>query len=256
MSGFVAVSSKRSHVTHFFVEPDQIENNRCAFTREESDHIFRTLRLAPGDLIKVTDGIGNLYDVMLGVSAGRTGSSAEIIKVSRWSNEIAVEVTIAFGLTMQGKADDIIEQCTQLGVRAFVPLLTDRSLARLDEEKARTRIERWRKVAISAVKQSQRSYLPTISTPCDVRKLATLCSEYDLALIGSLQGKRLEYDEQLAAAKSILLITGPEQGFTLEEETALTDAGAKPVLLGERRLRAELAPIVLTTVVLTRVTIL
>ena len=75
-------------------------------------------------------------------------------------------------------------------------------------------------------------------------------------LIGSLQGKRLENDEQLAAAKSILLITGPEQGFTLEEETTLTDSGAKPVLIGERRLRAELAPIVLATLVLARANIL
>lgn len=250
------MSSKRSHVTHFFVEPDQIENNRCSFTHEESDHIFRTLRLVQGDLIKVTDGIGNLYDVMLGLSAGRGGSSAEIVKVSRWSNEIAVEVTVAFGLTMQGKADDIIEQCTQLGVRAFVPLLTDRTLARLDGDKARTRIERWRKVAISAVKQSQRSYLPTISSPCDVRRLAASCGDYDLVLIGSLQGRRLEFDERIATAKSILLITGPEQGFTPEEETALTDAGGKQILLGERRLRAELAPIVLTTMVLTRMNIL
>lgn len=249
------MSPKRSHVTHFFVEPDQIENNRCAFTREESEHIFRTLRLAPGDLIKVTDGIGNLYDVMLGVP-GRVGTSAEIVKVSRWGNEIAFEITVAFGLTLQGKADDIIEQCTQLGVRAFVPLLTAKSLARLDEDKARTRIERWRKVAISAIKQSQRSYLPTISSPCDIRRLATSLGDYDLVLIGSLQGKRLECDERLAAAKSILLITGPEQGFALEEETTLIDAGAKPVLVGERRLRAELAPIVLTTLVLTRANIL
>jgi 16S rRNA (uracil1498-N3)-methyltransferase len=250
------VSSKRSHVTHFFVEPDQIENNRCTFTREESDHIFRTLRLAPGDLIKVTDGIGNLYDVMLGPSAGRVGTSSEIVKVWRWGNEIGVQITVAFGLTLQGKADDIIEQCTQLGVRAFVPLLTAKTLARLDEDKARTRIERWRKVAISAIKQSLRSYLPTISPPCDIRQLAASYGDYDLVLIGSLQGKRLENDEQLAAAKSILLITGPEQGFTLEEETILTDAGAKPVLVGERRLRAELAPIVLTTLVLTRANIL
>ncbi len=250
------MSSKLSRITHFFVEPDQIENNRCAFTREESDHIFRTLRLAPGDLIKVTDGIGNLYDVMLGLSAGRVGTSAEIVKVSRWSNEIAVEMTVAFGLTLQGKADDIIEQCTQLGVRAFVPLLTVKSLTRLDEDKARTRVERWRKVAISAIKQSQRCYLPTIASPCDIRRLTTSYCDHDLVLIGSLQGRRLEYDEQLAAAKSILLITGPEQGFTLDEETTLIDAGAKPVLLGERRLRAELAPIVLATLVLTRANIL
>ena len=192
---------------------------------------------------------------MLGVQ-GRVGTSSEIVKVSRWGNEIAVQITVAFGLTLQGKADDIIEQCTQLGVKAFVPLLTAKAMARLDEDKARTRIERWRKVAISAVKQSLRSYLPTIASPCDIRRLATSCCDYDLVLIGSLQGNRLESDEQLANAKSILLITGPEQGFTLEEEAILTDAGARPVLVGERRLRAELAPIVLATLVLTRANIL
>ncbi len=249
------MSPKRSHVTHFFVEPDQIENTRCTFTREEADHIFRTLRLAPGDLIQVTDGMGNLYDALLGAPR-RTGASAEIVKESRWCNEIGVDITVAFGLTLQGKADDIIEQCTQLGVKAFVPLLTAKSPLRLAEDKTRTRVERWRKVAISAVKQSQRSYLPTISSPCDVRHQAASCGDYDLALLGSLHGRQLECEEQLTAAKSVLLITGPEQGFTLEEETTLIDAGAKPILLGERRLRAELAPIVLTMLVLTRANIL
>lgn len=255
MSGSVAVSSKRSLVTHFFVEPDQIENNRCVFDRDESDHIFRTLRLSPGDLIKVTDGIGNLYDVMLG-ERGRTGSKGEIVKISRWINEVAIDITSAFGLTLQGKADDIIDQSTQLGVRAFIPILASNSLSRLDEDKVRTRIERWRKVAISAVKQSQRTYLPTISAPQTVRDLAASCGDYDLVLLGSLQGKRLELADQVTTAKTVLLVTGPEQGFTLEEETALIGAGAAPVLLGERRLRAELAPIVLTSTLLARLGVL
>lgn len=255
MSGFVVVSPKRSHITHFFVEPDQIESNRCIFTREESDHIYRTLRLSSGDLIKVTDGIGNLYDIMLG-DRGRIGSSGEIIKVSRWINEVAVEITLAFGLTLQGKADDIIEQGTQLGVRTFVPMLTTNSLVRLDEDKARKRIDRWRKVAVSAVKQSQRTYLPTISVSKDVRDVVAICGDFDLVLIGSLQGKHFEFDDQAAAAKSVLLITGPEQGFTIEEETVLVSAGARPILLGERRLRAELAPIVMTTLLLSRLGVL
>jgi 16S rRNA (uracil1498-N3)-methyltransferase len=249
------VSSKRSQITHFFVEPDQIENNRCHFTREETDHIFRTLRLAPGDLIRVTDGVGNLYDVMLG-DRGRIGSIGEVVKASRWINEVAVEITVAFGLTMQGKADDIIEQCTQLGVKSFIPILASNSVTRLDEDKIMTRIERWRKVAISAVKQSQRSFLPTVAVPRDVRALAAAGGDFSLVLLGSLQGKRFESDAQSAEAKSVLLVTGPEQGFTVEEEHLLLDAGARPVLLGERRLRAELAPIVLTTLYLSRLGIL
>ena len=168
----------------------------------------------------------------------------------------AIEITVAFGLALQGKTDDIIEQCTQLGVRSFVPLLTANSQSRLDEEKTRSRIDRWRKVAISAVKQSLRSYLPTIGAPLDTNRLAGSIGEYDLALVGSLRGKRLEIDDRLVSAKRFLLITGPEAGFTFEEETTLISAGALPVLIGERRLRAELAPVVLTTLVLTRANIL
>jgi 16S rRNA (uracil1498-N3)-methyltransferase len=249
------VSPKRSQTTHFFVEPDQIEKNRCRFSRDEADHIFRTLRLNSGDLIKVTDGIGNLYDVVIG-DRSRVGVSGEIVKTTRWLNELAIEITVAFGLTMQGKTDDIIEQCTQLGVRSFVPLLTANSQPRLDEEKTRVRIERWRKVAISAVKQSLRCYLPTIGAPCDVNRLANTVGDYDLALVGALHGQRLSADNRLASAKRLLLITGPEAGFTLEEETVMVSAGALQVLIGERRLRAELAPIVLATLTLTRANIL
>jgi 16S rRNA (uracil1498-N3)-methyltransferase len=249
------VSSRTSRVTHFFVEPDQIENDRCLFSREESEHIVRTLRLESGDLVKVTDGAGNLYEVMLG---GRTRGTlgGNITKVSRWSNELPVEVTLAFGMTQQGKTDDIIEQCTQLGVRSFIPLFTVNSLPRLDEDKIRTRIERWRKVAISAMKQSLRTYLPTIGAPRDVSSLVSGIGDFDLTLLGSLRGRRLAKDDQLTKAKSLLLISGPEQGFTIEEEASLTGASAVPVLLGERRLRAELAPIVLTTHVLTRAELL
>ena len=81
------MSPKRSQTTHFFVEPDQIESNHCHFARDESDHIFRTLRLDSGDLIRVTDGIGNLYDVVIG-DRSRAGVSGEIIKTTRWVNEL------------------------------------------------------------------------------------------------------------------------------------------------------------------------
>ncbi len=255
MSGFVAVSPKRSQTTHFFVEPDQIESDRCHFAREEADHILRTLRLSAGDLIKVTDGLGNLYDVMLG-EPGRRGLIGEIVKVSRWLNEPGIDLTVAFGLTLQGKADDIVEQCTQLGVRSFIPLLSANSPVHLDEDKIRTRIERWRKVAISAVKQSLRCYLPTIGAPRDANSLAKTIGDYDLSLVGSFAGKRLIWNEQCSSAKTLLLVTGPEQGLTLDEEAVLESAGAMPITLGERRLRTELAPVVMTTLVLSRADIL
>ena len=243
------MSRKPNLATHFFVEPHQITGNNCSFSREESDHILKTFRLYIGDLIKATDGTGNLFDVKLSAYNNKT-VTGEIVKTTRFANELNTEITIAFGLALQAKTDQIIEQCTQLGVRGFVPLTTKFSQVKLTDEKSDVKLSRWRKVAISAMKQSLRSLLPEISAPLEVDSLATTLKTYDLVLLGSLKGKSLD-PLQLKNSSKILLITGPEQGFSRIEEDSLISAGAVSISLGDRRLRAELAPVVMTTMVLT-----
>ncbi len=174
---------------------------------------------------------------------------AQVISSAERVNELPVAITIGFGMPQPTKADQIIDQCTQLGAAAFVPILAKNSPGKLTGEKAQVRLERWRKVAISSMKQSLRTVLPEINAPRDVADLAGTIGSYDAAIIGSLKGTALSGEVLPAAANKILLLTGPEEGFSRIEEDTLIRAGATPVLLGERRLRAELAPVVLLSAV-------
>lgn len=244
------MSSKLSNNTHFYFEPDQLEGDVCTFGREESDHILKVFRLYIGDLLLATDGCANLYSMQIAAYENKV-VKARVVKVSRHINEIPYSVTVGFGLPQQSKADQIFDQCTQLGVSAFLPILSKNSPSKLTREKSRERIERWRKVVISSMKQSLRTVLPAISEPIDIGDAAREYENYDLILLGSLKGAKFD-PEIAAAAKKILLLTGPEEGFSRIEEDTMIRAGAKPVSLGDRRLRAELAPVVLATLVTTR----
>lgn len=242
------MSSKHSAATHFYFEPRQLDGDTCLFSREESDHILKSYRLYIGDRIAATDGCGRLYQMKLTAFENRL-VRAQVISSAERINELPVAITIAFGLPQQTKADQIIDQCTQLGAAAFAPLLAKNSPGKLTGEKAQARLERWRKVAISSMKQSLRTVLPEINAPRDLADLAGTIGSYDAALVGSLKGRPLGSEMLPSAAKKILLLTGPEEGFSRIEEDTLIRAGAMPVLLGERRLRAELAPVALLSAI-------
>lgn len=245
------MSQKQSSVIHFYIEPDAISGNTATFSREESDHILKTYRLYIGDAILATDGVGNLYQMQLSEYKDRL-VRATIAKTARFIGELPVKITVGFGIPQLSKADQIIDQCTQLGASGFIPLLAKNSKSRLSADKSKARLKRWRKLAIAAVKQSLRSVVPEIAMPLGIDQLVEKVSEFDLVLLGSLNGQLVSNFKQTSGAKSILLITGPEEGFSRIEEDKLIRAGATAISLGERRLRAELAPVVLTSLLAQR----
>ncbi len=240
------MSRKQSSVVHFYIEPGSISGNSALFTREESDHILKTFRLYIGDTFLATDGCGNLYQMELTAFEDRCVLAA--IKGRRSQvGELAAKITVGFGIPQLAKGDQIIDQCTQLGASAFLPILSKNSKTKLTGEKAAARTSRWQNVAISAVKQSLRTVLPEILPPGDLVSVVDELGRYDGVYIGSMRGKALAEVEATKTAGSILLLTGPEEGFSRIEEDKLIRAGAIPVSLGSRRMRAELAAVVMLT---------
>jgi 16S rRNA (uracil1498-N3)-methyltransferase len=167
-------------------------------------------------------------------------------------NELDFEITVAFGLLTMHKTEDVIDQLTQLGVSRIQPLVCDKSVSRPTQDKIGAKVERWSRLALAAMKQSLRCRLPEITAPCGVGELIDQIAPYDLSLVGSLTGKPIPEINRPGSTGSLLLITGPEEGFTEREEKLLTAAGTELVSLGSRRLRAELAPVALTAAWLSR----
>ena len=131
----------------------------------------------------------------------------KIISVNKIPPSRNIHVTIACAIPKKSKIDDIIDKLIQLGVDRIIPLITERVIVKLDDKKKLSRRERWEKIALSSVKQSQRNIIPVIETVKDMGEVLRNSKDFDLKLIGALTGKRMPLKKVLdnAKAKNILV---------------------------------------------------
>jgi 16S rRNA (uracil1498-N3)-methyltransferase len=150
--------------------------------------------------------------------------------------------------------DFIIEKCTELGVRSFIPITTELSLIEFkDQSKIKSKLTRWNKVAVAAMKQSLRCFLPKIEAPIGLSELTQKSVEFEKSLMANLEGGAKPVKEALKAeepVREILLLVGPESGFTQDETDLSCSRGFVPVRLGPRRLRTETACVVFCSLVM------
>jgi 16S rRNA (uracil1498-N3)-methyltransferase len=140
--------------------------------------------------------------------------------------------------------DLIVQKATELGVATIVPLVSDRTLVKLDEDSKK--VERWREIALESCKQCGNNWLPEIQSPQKAHDFLATLPQYDLKLIASLQPgakplKKILGDS--AKPSSILILIGPEGDFTPAEISLAKSAGCLPLSLGPLVLRAETAAI-------------
>jgi len=245
---------ERKHITNFYTPPEKIKNDRVLIEGEEAFHIAKVLKFNKGEIIPVVDGLGNKYKVAIS-NISQKSVEGDILTCVRKENEPLVNITLAPALSAGTKMDLVIEKCTEIGVNAFVPILTEKSFVKLDKKaKALSKTNRWRKVAIAAMKQSLRSYLPKIHEITEFDEILQKIHEYDLTLVASLERDSKPVREVINSQnkyKNILLLVGPEAGFTSSELERAREYKTVPVSLGPRRLRTETASIILVTQVLT-----
>jgi 16S rRNA (uracil1498-N3)-methyltransferase len=227
----------------FYVPPHQIKESHLTIRDEEHHHITRVLRMQPGDEVLVVDGKGTAYFCRIASISIRETECVVESMITAY-NEPAVRVTLMLPiLKNRSRMEWLIEKGTELGVTVFLPIITSRTIPE------RIRLDRLEKIAAAAMKQCKRSVLPRIQEEKDLEYiLRNEINEYDAVYIGD-EGRtdiiRLGKENVNLPGKNILLLAGPEGGFT-EEETALSiDCGAVPVSLGKRRLRAETAALVM-----------
>ncbi|HEX6612463.1 MAG TPA: 16S rRNA (uracil(1498)-N(3))-methyltransferase [Rhodanobacteraceae bacterium] len=202
-------------------------------------HLARVLRLRAGDRLSMFNGDGNDYATEL-VAVGARETRARVLEVQANRRESPLRIVLAQALARGEKMDWIVQKATELGVAEIVPLVTARSEVKLDEDRARKRLEHWRAVAISACEQSGRARVPVIAA---VQSLSGWLEKLDgsgtrLALLpeGEIAARLLE-----APAQVVALAVGPEGGFDEADVSALRNAGFRGLALGPRVLRTETA---------------
>ena len=140
----------------------------------------------------------------------------------------------------------IIQKMIELGVYEIVPVAMKRSVVKLDDKKAKSKVARWNTIAESAAKQSKRSIMPKVSDVVSFKQAVAMASELDVLLLPYECAEGIEHTRQVIAS----IFIGPEGGFDKDELELATNAGADIITLGRRILRTETAGLMLMSVLM------
>ncbi len=228
----------------FFIDSLELSCDRPVITGEDFNHIKNVLRLKPDDIIELIDGTGaECHAVITGITSGRIHTS--IIRRSVQEQAEAPRIIIAQALLKDNKADGILRQITELGVTEWIPYCAHRSIPVLDKRQSAKRKERWKKIAIEALKQCRRSRILKIADMITYREMLQYGASCDLKLIfweEESVSKPLVFPcEKSGQVKSIIAVIGPEGGFTSEEIEEAVACGYVTASLGHRILKADTA---------------
>lgn len=224
---------------YFLVDPDDIDGETLIIRGDEQKHLSRVLRKKVGDHVMVTDGNGRTYEAILR-AVNKATVECSIIHTFLRLNEPRVEVTLAISpLKNPARLDFVMEKATELGVRTVIPLLCERTIRKSGKH------DRLAKIAIAATKQCGRSVVPNVFVSTNFETLVRNSQQYDLKLIphekteqSQFIGAVMKHHEQAA---SVLVLIGPEGGFSEEEVRLAGNEGFVSISLGPRRLRSETA---------------
>ena len=230
-------------MARFFLPRSRIEGRRASIAGPELEHLRRVLRLRPGDHILAFDDSGWEHEAVIR-ALNETQGEVEIIGSHQPERESPLAVKLALALTKGDKMDYVVEKATELGVKTIAPFVSRYTVPRLNDAKAAQRVERWRKIALSAAKQCGRTVLPKVLPVSDYRDTISERVPDGLKLFfwereGGQTLKQVHSREPQVI--SVTLVIGPEGGFTEAEAETARAQGYTIVCLGPRILRAETA---------------
>jgi 16S rRNA (uracil1498-N3)-methyltransferase len=232
-------------MARFFIPGTSIRDKRGTLAGAELEHLRRVLRLAPGDRLTVFDDAGWEHEAVIG-SLSDSRAEINILRSYRAERESSLDVALALGVTKGEKMDLVVEKVTELGAQTIVPFVSRYTVPKLNDRNFEKRAERWRRIALSATKQCGRTRIPTIAELRDFSELVRqpwtgrlkiLCWERET----QQTLKQLHATEP--SSQTLLLVIGPEGGFSLEEADMAHQHGFRFVQLGRRILRAETAAV-------------
>jgi 16S rRNA (uracil1498-N3)-methyltransferase len=228
----------------FFIPAERIDGGRVTFAGGDYHHLIHVLRKQTGDIIEATDGWGNILRIKIG-SAGADNISGEIIGRIP-APERRISLTLYQAIPRQGLFDFIIEKCAELGVRRVVPLVTERTVVRLAEERSAKKLERWRRIAGETVKKVGRADTIEVFSVCGLPEIAGFLRPESLRLAAwemeDMRGLKSVLREK-SGVNDVEIVIGPEGGLSAAEISVLNGMGFGNVSLGKRILKVETAAI-------------
>jgi 16S rRNA (uracil1498-N3)-methyltransferase len=205
----------------------------------------QVLRLQPGAPLRLFDGLGGEWQAEV-TAMGRRDVAVRIGAHEAIERELPLAVTLAMGMPANERMDTLVEKATELGAAALQPLVCERSVLRVDGERAQRKAQHWQAVAVAACEQCGRNRVPALPPPRPLREwLAALApaAAGERRFVLSLGADARPLPPVATLAGPVTLLSGPEGGLSDTEEARARDAGFEPLTLGPRVLRADTAPL-------------
>jgi len=204
----------------------------------------QVLRLQPGSALILFDGRGGQWGGAVS-AISRREVRVRTQHHEPIERELPVPVTLAIGMPANERMDALIEKATELGAAAIQPLVCERSVLRVAGERAQRKVAHWHAVAVAACEQCGRNRVPDVAEPTGLLEWLHALPAADAGAarwLLSLQEAR-PWPPARGGNVPVVLLSGPEGGFTPQEEAAARHAGFAACSLGARVLRADTAPL-------------
>ena len=225
---------------------DSLAADELTITGDDAHHLAYALRAKRGDKITAVDKIGNCAVVELVDFDKETITARRIGDVKKISAE--KKIILADCLPKQNRFDNIIEKATELGIDKIIPLISERTIVRPDNLRGQSKVERWKKIAKESAEQCARDTIPEIDNICALddwlKKISPLDNDTLLLFCWELERDTTAREVlSVNRDKNIIVLIGPEGGFSECEVQAVKNIGGISVTLGKRILKTDTAAI-------------
>jgi 16S rRNA (uracil1498-N3)-methyltransferase len=232
------------------IERKNIKNDKALITGSEARHVGRVLRLKVGDTINLLDEMGWEYR---GVITDKKTQAIEVRVLEKYPprKESPIKIVLGQALPKAQKMDYIVQKATELGVDSIIPFFSSRTVPILDRNRQEKKGKRWEKIVLEATKQCGRTVIPQVEKIHTFEEVIRIGDDNSLKIILWEDEKNYRLHKvlkNLQQFKKIIILVGPEGGFTQEEVASARDHGFFSVGLGNSILRTETAGVYLLSV--------
>jgi len=237
-----------------FVSPERIDQQTISVTGDVLVHLRDSLRITVGETLWLNNGQGTKFRVAI-TEVSKRAVIARILETIQEPPRQTPRLILGQSLLKGEKMDWAIQKATELGVSEIVPIESQHSVVQLKADRAAHQLARWQRIALEAAQQSEQWRVPTIAPPRSLSALLTSRVTDTIALMlaerrdgNSLQAVNLPQD----ATGCILVLIGPEGGWSQEEAQIAEQAGSRLITCGQHILRSETAAIATISILQSR----
>lgn len=225
----------------FFIKKESQEASSVLLKGEEHHHLSRVARIKPGEKVNLFDRQGS--DYLARVEEIGKNSTRLFILEKREKKNKRTHVTLAQALIKAKNLELVLQKATELGMSDFIPIISSRSIIRIGD-KTEKKMQRWRRIVLESAKQCGRSVVPRIHIPLDLNTFFERRVEDKKIFFCGRGGNYLRNIlVHLKPPASVVLLVGPEGGWTDKEEQDIMGHGFEAISLGPLTLRSETAAI-------------